>query len=319
MKTVFVTGISGYVAKSFVRNCRDKFRLVGLDIKQDKELADIEFFKEDVRGKGAREALRKTKPDVLLHLAYIFNPPKKRDDARSVNVEGTRNVLEGAREAGVKQVVILSSATAYGAHPDNPVPLKEDFPLRGDLNKGFWYSEDKVSQEKIAREFAEENPAVKVAVARACIVLGENVDNFVSQSTFKTPFSFITGGDVPFQFIDEEDVATALLKIIGKEASGAFNLAGGGYVCLSGMAGIMGKKAVRVPNSKIVHRLFLWLLKKAGMVDKNIPLAFIDFFSYPWVVDTGKAQEELGFIPKYTSEETFKRAYEVWNHRKKIH
>lgn len=316
MRTVFVTGISGYVAKSFVRNSRDKFRLVGLDIKQDKELAGIEFLKEDVRSRGARDALQKIRPDALLHLAYIFNPPGDRDDARSINVDGTKNVLEGAREAGVKQVVILSSATVYGAHPDNPLPLKEDSPLRGDLNKGFWYSEDKVLEEKLARKFAEENPAIKMVVARACIVLGENVDNFVSQSTFKTPFSFITGGDIPFQFINEEDIAAALSKIIEKEASGTFNLAGGGYVCLSDMARIMGKRTMKVPNSKTVHRLFFWLLKKTGIIDKNLPPALVDFFSYPWVVDTGKAQEELGFIPRYTSEETFRKAYEVWNHKR---
>lgn len=318
MKTVFVTGISGYIGKSFVKSSKGEFGVISLDLKRDKELTDIEFFKEDVRSKNTKEILYKVKPYALLHLAFILNPPEDREVARSVNVEGTKNILEGALEAGVKHVVILSSSTSYGAHPDNPVSLKEDSLLRGDLNKGFWYSEDKVSQEKIAQEFAKENPEIKVAVARPCIVLGENVENFISQSVFKPPVLFITERDVPFQFIHEEDVAVAISKIIEREVSGVFNLAGNGQICLSEMARIMNKKTIKIPNSEVVQRLFLWFLKKARMFDKNLPLAFIDFFSYPWIVDTKKAQEELGFIPKYTSEEAFKRAYEAWSQKGKI-
>ncbi len=318
MRMVFVTGVSGYIGKSFVKNSRDKFKVAGLDIKQDEELAGVEFFKEDVRSERVKEILLKIKPDSLLHLVYIFNPPEDRDAARSVNVDGTKNVLGAALKAGVRQVVVLSSATSYGAHPDNRIPLKEDSPLRGDLNKGFWYSEDKVLQEKMVREFAKENPEIKVAVARACIVLGENVENFISQCLFNPPFSFIPDGDIPFQFIDEDDIAIALSKIIEKEACGAFNIAGSEYIRFSEMAGVMAKRAVKIPNSQFIHKPLLWFLKKTGMVDWNIPLALMHFLSYPWIVDTGRAREELGFTPKYTSEETFKRAYEAWTHKKEI-
>ena len=49
---------------------------------------------------------------------------------RDFNVRGTRNVFESARAAGASKVVYVSSGVAYGAHPDNDVPLTEESPLR---------------------------------------------------------------------------------------------------------------------------------------------------------------------------------------------
>ena len=51
-----------------------------------------------------------------------------------------------ARAAGVGRVVYLSSVVAYGAHADNPTPIGEDHPLRG--NAGFPYAEHKVAVEE---------------------------------------------------------------------------------------------------------------------------------------------------------------------------
>ena len=48
-----------------------------------------------------------------------------------IDVNGTQAVLQAASEAGVKQVLVTSSATAYGAWPDNPEPIAEDWPVRG--------------------------------------------------------------------------------------------------------------------------------------------------------------------------------------------
>src|SRR4051812_14078680 len=46
------------------------------------------------------------------------------------DVETPREVLDVAASIGAAHVVVLSSATAYGAWPNNPVPLTEDALLR---------------------------------------------------------------------------------------------------------------------------------------------------------------------------------------------
>ena len=69
----------------------------------------------------------------VIHLAWshVDAPPS---GARP-NLVALRRVLEAAARAGVSSLVHVSSATVYGAWPDNPVPLPEDAALRP--NPGF--------------------------------------------------------------------------------------------------------------------------------------------------------------------------------------
>ncbi len=71
------------------------------------------------------------RPDALVHLAFILNPMHDEAAMYEIDVGGTHNVLEAAADAGVGQVLVTSSSTAYGAFPDNPVPLTEEHPVRG--------------------------------------------------------------------------------------------------------------------------------------------------------------------------------------------
>ena len=70
--------------------------------------------------------------DVLVHLAFIMDPIADENEMRDVNVNGTQNVLRAAGKAGVRKIIYTSSATVYGAHPDNPIPLTEEAPSTGE-------------------------------------------------------------------------------------------------------------------------------------------------------------------------------------------
>src|SRR5262245_39862392 len=61
--------------------------------------------------------------DVLVHLAVVEDTERRRTRAAMVNVWGTSRLLEAASQVGVRHVVFLSSATVYGAWPNNAVPL----------------------------------------------------------------------------------------------------------------------------------------------------------------------------------------------------
>src|SRR4029079_10784612 len=95
-----------------------------------------EYRQGDVLDREAVESLA-AEADVLVHLAFII--VGGREETRSVNLEGSRNVFEAAR--GVKRLVYTSSVAAYGFHAENPQPLTEDVPPRG--SEGFYYSAHK--------------------------------------------------------------------------------------------------------------------------------------------------------------------------------
>ena len=74
-------------------------------------------------------------------------------------------------------VLVTSSATAYGAFPDNPVPLTEDDPVRGVPD--FEYARDKAESDRLCQLWALENPERTMTIVRPCIVFGPTVDNYI--------------------------------------------------------------------------------------------------------------------------------------------
>ncbi len=104
---------------------------------------------------------------MLVHLAFIILGG--REETRSVNLEGSRNVFEAAAERGVDRLVYTSSVAAYGFHKENPQPLTEDVPARG--TDAHYYSAQKAELEDTLRE-ALDGTDVPAYVFRPCIVAG---------------------------------------------------------------------------------------------------------------------------------------------------
>ena len=82
----------------------------------------VDFVEMDLRDAGATaEACRGI--DVILHQAALPSVPRSVADPRTsheCNIDGTFNLLEGARAEGVKRVVYAASSSAYGNQPGFP-------------------------------------------------------------------------------------------------------------------------------------------------------------------------------------------------------
>ncbi len=68
--------------------------------------------------------------DYVMHLAALISVAQSMEEPQQtaqINVQGTVNVLEAARQCGVKRVVFSSSAAVYGTRPE--LPYKEDTPI----------------------------------------------------------------------------------------------------------------------------------------------------------------------------------------------
>src|ERR671915_659307 len=87
----------------------------------------------DVRDARAMlDLLGDTRPEVVFHLAAQIDVRRSVEDPAfdaRINLEGTLNVLEGARRAGVRRVVYTSTGGALYGEADT-VPTDEDAPIR---------------------------------------------------------------------------------------------------------------------------------------------------------------------------------------------
>ena len=162
MKKILVTGadgfigshltealvLKGYKVRAFVHY--NSFGSWGwLDHCAPDVKGHFEVFAGDIRDPhGVKEAMKGC--DAVLHLAaliaipYSYHSP---DTYVDTNVRGTLNVLQAARELGVKKVVHTSTSEVYGTA--RFVPITEEHPLQGQSP----YSATKIAADQLAYSF----------------------------------------------------------------------------------------------------------------------------------------------------------------------
>ena len=114
------------------------------------DVADgFEVFSGDVRDpNGVRKAMEGC--SFALHLAALIGIPysyHSPDSYVDTNVKGTLNIMQAARDEGVRRVVHTSTSEVYGSALF--VPITEDHPLRGQSP----YSATKIGADQIAWSF----------------------------------------------------------------------------------------------------------------------------------------------------------------------
>ncbi|MEW6058777.1 MAG: SDR family oxidoreductase [Actinomycetota bacterium] len=300
-----ITGGSGYIGSRLVDRLserEDTERIVICDVRPPASFRPKAEYQElDVRDAArAREILERERPDALVHLAFILNPMRDERTMYDIDVNGTHNVLEAASATGVEHVLVTSSTTAYGAFPDNPVPLTEDDPVRGVAD--FEYARDKTESDRLCQLWALRHPDRTMTILRPCIVFGPNVDNYISRSWTDAPFLPDVGGmDTPVQFVHEDDVVEALVGLLAGRHGGAFNVTGDGTVTWRETAEIAGVKVRRLPLP-VARRIgaFMWRVGQS-----EAPPGNLHFLLHPWVASNEKLKQTLGWNPRYTSREAF--------------
>jgi UDP-glucose 4-epimerase len=300
-----ITGGSGYIGTRLVEllsRREDTEKIVIADVVPPRAYRPkTEFERVDVRDRGAvHSALKRAKPDVLVHLAFILNPSHDEAFMYEVDVNGTHNVLEAAAEVGIGQVLVTTSAVAYGAFPDNPDPITEDHPVRGVAR--FSYARDKTESDRIVQLWALQHPDVVTTIVRPCIVFGPNVDNYLVRLWTKQPFAVDAGNiDGTIQFVHEDDVVEAISRLLLGRHAGQFNLSPEGLMTLRECADLLGTSVRKMPvwAYRALGKL-LWRLRLS-----EAPPGQIDFALYPWIVSNEKLKETLGWTPRHSSRETF--------------
>jgi UDP-glucose 4-epimerase len=259
----------------------------------------------DIRDRRMQNLLTTDRPDALVHLAFVLNPMRDERTMYDIDVNGTQNVLDAASGAGVEQVLVASSTTAYGAWPDNPVPLTEDSPVRG--MPDYEYARDKTEIDRMCQLWAATHPESVMTIVRPCIVFGPSVDNYIIRFWINAPFiPLIDGVDTELQYVHEDDVVEALTRLLAGRHGGTFNLTGDGTIRLSESAQIAGLKTRRMPYG--LYRRIASAMWRMRVPRAEAPPGQLDFTRYPWIASNEKIKRELDWSPRYTSRETFEIA-----------
>jgi UDP-glucose 4-epimerase len=305
---VLVTGAAGYVGAQLIEALAQGRipvgRIVAADVRDppaDGKFTGVEYVQADVRAPDLAALFKNCRPDVVVHLASIVTPGKDsdREFEYSVDVLGTRNVLEACLVSGVKKIIISSSGAAYGYRADNPAWIGEDCPLLAD--DAFAYAWHKRLVEEMLAAWRIEHPELQQVVLRIGTILGATVHNQITALFDKPRLIAIRGSDSPFVFIWDQDVVGCILHAIAGDKTGIYNVAGDGALTVREIAALLGKRRIILPA---------WLLQAALALLKALGLTQygpeqVNFLRYRPVLDNARLKREFGYVPQLTSAQVF--------------
>ena len=165
-RKILLTGGAGFIgshlSESLLRQgdhvvCIDNFDpFYGLEIKKknlkiSQSYEHFEFVEMDIRDEKAFEQLKGHSFDAIIHLAGKAGVRPSISDPlayQNVNVNGTQNLLEFAKNQQIKQFVFASSSSVYGVNPR--VPWRES---DSDLQPISPYASTKISCELLGHVY----------------------------------------------------------------------------------------------------------------------------------------------------------------------
>ena len=279
-------------------------RIVALDLRVPRRLEGrVRFHRVDLTEPTAdslvAEILQKEECDALLHAAFFTDPHADVELSHELEVVGSLHVMNAAAAAGVRKLVVTSTAQVYGPHPDNPGYLGEEHALRP--HREAHALRDRAEMEGLLRVFAQRHRDIVVTALRPSWIMGPSFDSSVTRRFESARVVTLLGYDPLLQFLHEEDWLDAVELALERDVPGALNLAGDGVLPLSTLLRLAGKRSLPLPHPLVYRAALLDSLARTG----DPPAAFFDYLRFGWVVDTRRAREQLGFDPVYTTQEAW--------------
>jgi nucleoside-diphosphate-sugar epimerase len=257
---------------------------------------EIQFIEGDIRDRALMDRAIEG-VDSVFHLAASVGNKRSIDEPvldADINAMGTITLMEAARKAGVRRVVVSSSAGIFGEL--KKLPIAEDHPIEPDTP----YGSSKLFKEKFALSYSKLY-GIGVVALRYFNVFGINqrfdaYGNVIPIFAYKMlrgePVTIFGDGEQTRDFVNVKDVAMANYKAsLATGVSGAFNLGSG----------------TRISINHLVH-----LLQEASGVKADVVYAA----PRPGDVrdslaDVSAARSQLGYNPTVEFESGL-REYMTW-------
>jgi nucleoside-diphosphate-sugar epimerase len=252
--------------------------------------------------------------DIVIHCAAMVPSSKKSKTMYSVNINGTRNLLNLALEFKIKKFVFISSSAVYGIPRTNPISIKSPkIPFE-------IYGKSKLMAEEICKDYMK--LGVPITIVRPRTILGYSRSGlfslifFLVQNGKKIPV--IANGQNLYQFIDVDDLTNLISKVLKIQSNLDINVGGKGVYSirdtLDGLIAYTNSNStlINIPNP---------ILQLIALLSK---LQFLPFAPYQlkmygesmWF-DINDIDKSIEWKPQFNSIESIIKSYETFISLKK--
>ena len=314
-----VTGATGFIGGNLAREllsdghevrvlCR-----VGADMTNVEGL-DVEVAVGDLRDRVSLDRAMEGR-EALFHAAALYSlwSPDPGDFART-NVEGTVNILEAAKGAGVGRVVYTSTASVFGHWKGGPIPNESSRCTPDEIVDG--YHRTKFLAEEKALEYCERGLDVVIVNPTAPVgpwdpkptPTGRIVLDFIRR---RMPAYIDTGINI----VDVRDVVRGHVLAYEKGKVGERYILGNRNVALKELLEVMGRvTGMSAPRVKLPYGLAMTLARVDHLFSvkllnraPRVPVSGVRMARHPMYFDCSKAVSELG-MPQTPIEEALRDA-----------
>jgi nucleoside-diphosphate-sugar epimerase len=314
-----VTGGAGYFGEELVRQLvagGAQVRIFDCNRPDALPTGHIEVVQGDIRD---REAVRRACAGVTRIYHNVAQVPIAKNAALfwSVNRDGTRNLLEAARAAGVEKIVYTSSSAVFGIPAENPV-TEETVPRPAEE-----YGRAKLEGEHICQEYVRKGLDVTIVRPRTIVSHGrlgifQILFEWVSRG-YNIPV--LGRGDNRYQFVHAEDLADGCVRAALRPGAEIFNFGADRFGTL--------REAL---EALVAHA-------RTGSRVRSLPMAPMEFamsaasrlglsplgpyhalmYGRSLYFDVSKAKQTLGWQPRYSNSEMICEAYDWYcRHRDEV-
>lgn len=304
-----VTGGSGFFGHLLV----EKLLARGDDVRSfdlnaaDDEFPGVEFQQGDICDlnavRGACDGV-----EIIYH--NVAQQPLSRDLGRmkTVNLDGTKNLLSSALACGVTKTIFTSSTAVFGIPGE--LPIRRSTPS----TPCEPYGRTKVRAEDLCSDYIKKG--LDVTIIRPRTILGHG-----RLGIFQMLFEWIREGqnipvmdrgDNVFQFIHAQDLADATIRASHRPGPQIYNIGTDRFGTMREVLESLcqhaktGSKVRSVPSAPVQ-----WMAAVAGKLGLS-PLGAYHYLAYgkPNYFDISDAVSELGWQPKYSNEEMMIASYD---------
>lgn len=304
-----ITGGAGFVGSNIARLLLERGEKVRIiDIWKPEGLdSRIEFFEFDIL---EREKLRAACKgvDYIHHNAALVPLTKAGKDFNHVNYQGTKNVLEIAKEENVKFISHMSSSAIFGA-PDD-MPIQRDTGLKPIEIYGRSKCEaDMLIQKEIISGGAVATIRPRTIVGNERLGIFEILFDWIKDGA---NIYLIGRGDNLFQFVHIDDLCEVSIQVCIQEKPGLYNV---GAKTFRTLREDLSSLIEHAGSKSKIKTLPIWLaitiLRFLDLITLS-PLAPWHYLTYhkPFYFDVAHVEKELGWSAKYSNEQLLKSSYD---------
>jgi farnesol dehydrogenase len=306
--SILITGATGYLGTKLTHLLAERGESVRLLQRSASKIEvldrpEISIVYGDILDKESLKTAMKGVSKVYHMAAYARLWARDPLMYHNINVEGTRNVLDAALNAGIMKMVHTSTAGVVG--PSGQLPMNEEMPrVAGFFNS---YEKTKWEAEKLSMDYASKG--LHVTIVNPSRVYGPGLDTGSNPITkivelyLQNKWHVIPGsGNDIGSYCYVDDVIEGHVLAMEKGQSGERYLFGGVNATFNELIQTISVKSgvskklwhIPFPLLLVFSKAQLWYAGVSGKPPMITP-EWVKKYDYNWALDSSKAINELGY------------------------